>query len=238
MHETGHGLYDQGLDPKHEGTPRGFTVSLGVHESQSRLWENLVGRSMHFWRFAFPFLQAFFPEQTSDVTLEEWYAAVNDVRPTLIRVEADEVTYNLHIILRFQIEKDLIEGKVKVEDLPEIWTAKMEEYLGIRPGSAADGVLQDIHWSMGLIGYFPTYTLGNVYAAQIFDAAVRDIPNLYGEIEKGNLVVLKQWLNEKVHAPGQKYKPRELVEKVSGKPVDPEYLLGHLRQKYSELYKL
>jgi carboxypeptidase Taq len=236
IHEAGHGMYEQGFDPAHAGTPRATQTSLGIHESQSRMWENLIGRSLSFWKHAFPYLQAFFPEQTEDISMEDWYAAINDVRPSLIRVEADEVTYNLHIILRFEIEKSLLEGAIPVRDLPALWNEKMKEYLGIVPENDAQGVLQDIHWSLGLIGYFPTYTLGNLYAAQLFNAARETIPNLPQRIEAGDFLALKEWLNEKIHRPGQTYRAPKLVEVVTGKPPDPEYLLTHLGEKFSQLY--
>ncbi|MBD3235666.1 MAG: carboxypeptidase M32 [Candidatus Eisenbacteria bacterium] len=236
IHEAGHGLYDQGLDPAHHGTPRGESVSLGIHESQSRMWENLVGRSLPFWKFAFPFLQAFFPEQTADVTVEEWYAAVNDVRPSLIRVEADEVTYNLHIILRFEIEKALLDRTIEVADLPGIWNEKMRAYLGITPESDAVGVLQDVHWSMGLVGYFPTYALGNLYAAQLFAAAQKGIPDFWARIEGGEFQPLLAWLQEKIHRPGMTDRATELVERVSGEAPNPDYLIDHLRGKFAPLY--
>ena len=236
IHEAGHGLYDQGLDPQHQGTPRGSDVSLGIHESQSRMWENLVGRSLPFWKFAFPYLQAFFPEQTRDVSVEEWYASVNDVRASHIRVEADEVTYNLHIILRFEIEKALMEGSIQVSDLPGLWNAKMKEYLGVTPQNDAEGVLQDVHWSMGLVGYFPTYALGNLYAAQLFHAAQQQVPDLLARIEAGEFRALLEWLNGKIHRPGMTYRATEQIEEVTGEAPNADYLIAHLRSKFGPLY--
>ncbi len=236
LHEGGHALYEQGFDPAHLGTPRATATSHGIHESQSRLWENLVGRSLAFWEFAFPFLQAFFPEQTGDMTLEDWYPAVNDVRPTLIRVEADEVTYNLHIILRFELELALVENRLRVADLPAAWKAGMRELLGVEPPDDRQGVLQDVHWAMGLFGYFPTYALGNVYAAQFFAAALRAMPDLMVRLAGGDLLSLKSWTNERIHRPGQEYRAADLIEVVTGERPSAEHLVSHLRRKYSPLY--
>ncbi|MCK4412957.1 MAG: carboxypeptidase M32 [Candidatus Eisenbacteria sp.] len=236
VHEAGHGMYEQGFEVDHQGTPRAMAVSLGIHESQSRMWENLVARSLSFWKYAFPYLQAFFPEQTRDVSLEEWYAAVNDVRPSLIRVEADEVTYNLHVILRFEIEKELVEDRIKIADLPALWNQRFQDYLGIVPENDARGVLQDIHWSIGLVGYFPTYALGNLYAAQFFNTAQKEIPDLHERFAAGEFLTLREWLRTKIHAPGQTYRAGELVERVTGEPLDAKYLLTHLRQKFGSLY--
>ena len=216
IHEAGHGLYEQGLPADAIGTPAGASVSLGIHESQSRLWENMVGRSKAFWTHYLPKLQALFPQQLSAVDLDAFYAAVNQVEPSLIRVEADEVTYNLHILLRFELECDLIEGRVAVAELPEVWNERMEQYLGIRPPNDALGVLQDTHWSCGLLGYFPTYTLGNLYAAQFFHQAHQDLPDLEAQIAQGELGPLKTWLNEKIHARGARATASELVEEVTG----------------------
>ena len=236
IHEAGHGMYDQGLDPEHQSTPRAMAVSSGIHESQSRMWENLVARSLPFWQFAFPYFQAFFPDQTGDMKLEEWYAAVNDVRPSLIRVEADEVTYNLHIILRFEIERALVEKRISVSDLPGVWNEKMQEYLGVTPPNDGEGVLQDIHWSMGLFGYFPSYALGNLYAAQFFACAREAIPELIDRIGAGDFAPLKSWLNHKIHRRGRTYRAPELVQEVTGKPLSADYLIDHLRGKFGPLY--
>jgi len=236
LHEGGHALYEQGFDPAHLGTPRASAASLGIHESQSRMWENLVGRSLAFWEFAFPFLQAFFPDQTRDVTLEDWYPAINDVRPTCIRVEADEVTYNLHIILRFELERALIEGRLPVADLPGAWNEGLRELLGVEPPDDRQGVLQDIHWAMGLFGYFPTYALGNLYAAQLFETATREVPDLMGRLTRGDLLSLKSWANERIHRPGQEHRPVDLIRGVTGEEPSVEHLISHLRRKYSPLY--
>jgi carboxypeptidase Taq len=238
IHEGGHGLYDQGLDPRHYGTPLGDSVSLGIHESQSRLWENCVGRSRAFWRFFYPTLQHTFAQQLTGVDIEKFYTAINQVKPSLIRVEADELTYNLHIMLRFEIEQGLIEGHTQAEDLPDLWNMKMKEYLGIVPGRDAEGVLQDVHWSLGAFGYFPTYTLGNLYAVQFFDQARMEIPHLEDEIAAGRLMVLRQWLAQKIHRWGRMFTPDHLVKRVTGRPLSPEPFLTYMEKKYGELYRL
>ncbi len=238
IHEGGHGLYDQGLDPRYYGTPLGESVSLGIHESQSRLWENCVGRSRAFWRFFYPILQQTFPHQLRNVDMDQFYAAVNCVRPSLIRVEADELTYNLHIMLRFEIEQDLIEGRTQPEDLPGIWNRKMEEYLGITPKQDSEGVLQDVHWSLGSFGYFPTYTLGNLYAVQFYEQAKLEIPHLEDVIAAGQLMVLRRWLEQKIHRWGRMFTPDHLAQRVTGAGITPEPFLAYLEKKYGELYQL
>jgi carboxypeptidase Taq len=238
IHEGGHGLYDQGLDQRYFGTPLGDSVSLGIHESQSRLWENCVGRSRAFWRFFYPILQQTFHHQLRAVDVDQFYAAINCVKPSLIRVEADELTYNLHIMLRFEIEQDLLEGKSEPEDLPALWNQKMEEYLGITPKSDAEGVLQDVHWSLGAFGYFPTYTLGNLYAVQFFEQAKLEIPHLEDEIAAGQLMVLKRWLGQKIHRWGRMFTPDHLVQRVTGTSLSPEPFLAYVEKKYGELYQL
>jgi carboxypeptidase Taq len=238
IHEGGHGLYDQGLDPDHYGSPLGEAVSLGIHESQSRLWENCVGRSRAFWRFFYPILQQTFPHQLRAVDMERFYAAINRVKPSFIRVEADELTYNLHIMLRFEIEQDLIEGRTSPEELPEIWKAKMKAYLGITPTSDAEGVLQDVHWSFGAFGYFPTYTLGNLYAVQFYEQARIEIPHLEDEIAAGQLMVLRRWLGQKIHRWGRLFTPDRLCQRVTGTSLSPEPFLRYVERKYGELYRL
>ena len=238
IHEGGHGLYDQGLDPRYFGTPLGDSVSLGIHESQSRMWENCVGRSRPFWRFFYPMLQQTFHHQLRSLDGEQFYAAINRVKPSLIRVEADELTYNLHIMLRFEIEQDLIEGKTHPEDLPGIWNRKMEEYLGIVPSNDAEGVLQDVHWSFGAFGYFPTYTIGNLYSVQFYEQAKLEIPHLEDEIAAGQLMVLQRWLGQKIHRWGRMFTPDHLSRRVTGKSLDPEPFLSYVEKKYGELYKL
>lgn len=238
IHEGGHGLYDQGLDPRYYGTPLGESLSLGFHESQSRLWENCVGRSLPFWRCFYPMLQHTFPEQLTHVPLEKFYAAINRAAPSLIRVEADELTYNLHIMLRVEIEQALIEGRAQAEDLPGLWNEKMQSYLGIMPERDADGVLQDVHWSMGAFGYFPTYTLGNLYSVQFFEQAKQELPTLNEDIEAGNLMPLRRWLEQKIHRWGRMFTPDHLARRVTGSEVDPEPFMRYLEEKYGALYRL
>lgn len=238
LHEGGHGLYDQGLDPERYGTPLGDSLSLGIHESQSRLWENCVGRSRPFWHCFYPLLQQVFPDQLGGLAFELFYAAINRVQPSLIRVEADELTYNLHIMVRFEIELDLIEGRTRVEDLPAIWREKMKRFLGIVPERDADGVLQDVHWSLGAIGYFPTYTLGNLYAVQFYEQAKLEVPDLEGEIAAGRLTVLTRWLNQKIHRWGRMFSADHLVQRITGKPLSPEPFLNYLEKKFGEVYRL
>jgi len=238
IHEGGHGLYDQGLDQRYFGTPLGDSVSLGIHESQSRLWENCVGRSRPFWRFFYPVLQQTFQDQLRDVDVDQFYAAINRVRPSLIRVEADELTYNLHIMLRFEIEQALVEGRTQPEDLPAIWNQKMKDYLGIIPPSDTEGVLQDVHWSFGAFGYFPTYTLGNLYSVQFFEQAKLEIPQLEDEIAAGQLLNLRRWLEQKIHRWGRTFTPTHLAQRVTGSTVNPEPFLKYAERKYGELYQL
>ncbi|MFO0774349.1 MAG: carboxypeptidase M32 [Nitrospiraceae bacterium] len=238
IHEGGHGLYDQGLNPRHYGTPLGDSISLGIHESQSRLWENCVGRSKAFWRCFFPLLQQTFPEQLAGASMEQLYAAVNRVQPSFIRVEADELTYNLHVMLRFEIEQGLIEGHTKVADLPDLWRDKMRSYLNVVPERDADGVLQDIHWSMGSFGYFPTYTLGNLYSVQFYNQAKIELPNLERDIEGGRLTILRQWLQQKIHHWGRMFTAEKLVERITGGPLSPDPWLTYVENKYGELYKV
>lgn len=238
IHEGGHGLYDQGLDPRYYGSPLGESVSLGIHESQSRLWENCVGRSRAFWHCFYPILQQTFPQQLGTVPLDLFYAAINRASPSLIRVEADELTYNLHIMLRVEIEQALIENRVQPDDLPELWNEKMQSYLGIVPEQDAEGVLQDVHWSMGAFGYFPTYTLGNLYAVQFFEQAKQELPQLEEHIAAGQLVPLRRWLEQKIHRWGRMFTPDHLARRVTGKGVSPEPFLRYLEGKYRELYQL
>ena len=237
VHEAGHGMYEQGFNRALDRTLLSKAASLGVHESQSRLWENVVGRSRGFWTFWLPRLKAYFPTQLDGVDVETFYRAVNCVRPSLIRVEADEVTYNFHIFLRFEIENLMLEGKVQVGDLPELWNTKMEEYLGIRPPNDADGVLQDVHWSGGMIGYFPTYSLGNLLAAQFYNLAVSDLPDIPAQIERGEFAPLFDWMRRNIHNPGAKYTPGELVQRVTGGPIRTEPFLDYVRKKYGEIYQ-
>ena len=238
IHEGGHGLYDQGLDPRYYGTPLGESVSLGFHESQSRLWENCVGRSRAFWQCFYPMLQHTFPQQLTTVSLDQFYAAINRAVPSLIRVEADELTYNLHIMLRVEIEQALIEGRAQPEDLPGLWNEKMQSYLGVKPEGDADGVLQDVHWSMGAFGYFPTYTLGNLYSVQFFEQAQQELPHLHEDMTAGQLLPLRRWLEQKIHRWGRMFTPDHLARRVTGSRVNPEPFLRYLEKKYGELYRL
>ena len=238
MHEAGHALYTQGVNPGYARTPLDGGTSMGVHESQSRLWENLVGRSRPFWAYYYPKLREVFPVALKGVDAEGLYRAINVLEPSEIRVEADEVTYNLHILLRFELEAALIEGSLSVADLPAAWNAKMEEYLGIVPKNDSAGVLQDIHWADGLFGYFPTYTIGNVLSVQLFDAALKANPGIPEQIENGEFSVLLGWLRENVHRHGSRYFPEELIERVTGRHLDTAPYLSYLNNKFGELYEL
>jgi len=238
FHESGHALYEQGVNPAYARTPLGGGTSMGVHESQSRLWENLVGRSRMFWSHYYPKLQGVFPETLSGVDSETFYEAINVLSPSKIRVEADEVTYNLHILLRFELEVALIEDSLSVEDLPDAWNAKMEEYLCVAPKNDAEGVLQDIHWADGLFGYFPTYTVGNVLSVQFFEEALKAHPEIPTQMEKGEFSLLLSWLRENVHQHGSRYYPDELVWHATGRPLDTIPYLSYLKSKFGELHSL
>jgi carboxypeptidase Taq len=238
LHEAGHGIYEQGLPAEHYGLPLGEAISLGIHESQSRLWENLVGRSRAFWTHFFPLAQQRFPAALSDVKLDEFYFAISDVRPSLVRVEADEATYNLHILVRFELERALLDGDLQASDLPGAWNEKYRQYLGIVPPDNRDGVLQDVHWSAGLIGYFPTYSLGNLYASQFFAQAEAELGNLDGSFARGDFRLLFDWLHDRIHRHGQRYSAAELVQRVTGRPLSAGPLIEHLRAKLGPLYRL
>jgi carboxypeptidase Taq len=239
IHETGHALYEQGVDSAQLGTPLAEALSYGLHESQSRMWENLIARSLPFWKFFWPRLKETFPLQLSDVSAEQWVLAVNHVEPSLVRVEADEMTYDLHIILRFEIERDLFTGKLSVSDLPKVWNRKMEEYLGVvPPNDGKEGVLQDVHWSGGSFGYFPSYSLGNIAAAQLWYGLRRDIPNIERKIESGQVADILAWLRTHVHRPGRRYTRDELMQRATGKPLGTTDYGRYLTEKFSALYKL
>lgn len=238
LHEAGHGLYDQGLPRQQYGLPLGEDVSLGIHESQSRMWENQVGRSHAFWEHFYPQAQQAFPEALDAVERKAFYDAVNDVRPSLIRVEADEVTYNLHILIRFELEQALIEDRLQVVDLQGAWNEKYQHYLGITPPNDAEGVLQDVHWSAGLFGYFPTYALGNLYAAQFFRQAAADLGDLDAQFRQGDFAPLLAWLRQHIHRHGRRYSPAELTERITGQSLGHESLMSQLSQKYGEIYGL
>ncbi len=238
LHEAGHALYEQGLAPALERTPLADGASLGLHESQSRLWENLVGRSRPFWRHYFPQAQQRFPEALGGVSPEGFYRAVNKVAPSPIRVEADEVTYNLHIMLRFELERDLIEGALSVNDLPARWNDMMDNYLGLRPETDADGVLQDVHWALGAIGYFPTYALGNLMSVQLFEQARADLPELEAQIGRGQFGPLLGWLREHVHRHGRALEAPEILRRATGHPLRADDWLAYVRAKFGALYDL
>jgi carboxypeptidase Taq len=238
LHEAGHGIYEQGLDKDLYGLPTGQSASLGVHESQSRLWENHVGRSRAFWEHFYPQAQDVFGESLADVSLDDFHFAINDVRPSLIRTEADEVTYDLHVMIRFELEQALIGGDLAVADLPGAWNEKYREYLGIEPPQDADGVLQDVHWGACLFGYFPTYTLGNLYASQFMAKAEEDLGDLDAMYRRGEFSPLRDWFRTHVHRQGRRYSATELVERVTGKPLSPDALMNHLRTKFGPLYDL
>lgn len=235
IHEGGHALYEQGVYEDYENTPLAGGVSLGIHESQSRFWENQVGRSSAFLTWFAPTIQAFFQEQLGDTKTEDIIRLFNTVKPNLIRIESDEVTYNLHIALRFDLENKLINGKIKPKDLPELWKVNMKKLLGIVPETDADGVLQDVHWSYGNFGYFPTYTLGNLYAAQFTKKMQTEI-DLENKLISGDLGTILSWMRENIHRHGSLYWPNELVKKVTGEPLNPKYLVGYLKKKYTAIY--
>jgi carboxypeptidase Taq len=239
LHEAGHALYEQGIRMDFEGTPLAGGTSAGVHESQSRLWENIVGRSRGFWQFFYPRLQAVFPDQLGRVPPETFYRAINKVERSLIRTDADEVTYNLHVMMRFDFELELLEGKLEVGDLPEAWWERMKSDLGITPPDDRDGVLQDVHWYAGTIGgAFQGYTIGNVMSAQFFYSATRAHPEIGAEIEAGEFGTLHNWLRQNVYQHGRKYTAAELVERATGGPLSFEPYIRYLREKYGELYSL
>jgi carboxypeptidase Taq len=238
LHETGHGLYEQGLIRESFGMPCGETVSLGIHESQSRMWENFVGRSLSFWTHFYPQAQQHFPHPLGDVNISQFYSAINDIRPTFIRVEADEVTYNLHIMLRFELEQAMMSGDLPAEEIPAAWNKKIKDYLGIKVPSDAMGCLQDVHWSAGLIGYFPTYALGNMYAAQLFQQAATDLGDLDRQFENGDFKPLLEWLRSNIHHHGRRYSAAQLIERITKKPLSHQPLIDHLRNKLAPLYDL
>ena len=238
IHEGGHALYEQGFLPGDQRTVLGQAASLGIHESQSRMWENMIGRSLPFWSHYESKVKGYYPGQLDSLDANDLFRAVNAVQPSLIRVEADECTYNLHIILRFEIEAALIEGAMTVAEIPEVWNSKMKEYLGLDVPSDAEGCLQDIHWSHGSMGYFPTYALGNLYAAQLFEQIETDLPNLWTDVGRGAFGALLGWLRTNVHELGRRKLAPEIVEKVTGKAPSSEPYLRYLESKYSELYGL
>ncbi len=238
IHEAGHAMYNQGISTAIDRTPLWAGASPGVHESQSRLWENLVGRSQGFWKHFFPSLRKAFPDQLRDVDDDAFFRAVNRSHPSLIRVEADEVTYNMHVLLRFELENEMLEGRLKVNDLPEAWNEKVRSYLGIDVPNDREGVLQDIHWSFVAFGVFPGYTIGNLIGAQLMEKARIDIPDLAGQIENGEFASLLAWLRTNVHSHGRKFTPDELLERATGKPLTAGPWIAYVREKFGTLYDL
>ncbi len=237
IHEAGHGMYEQGVDPEFENTALAGGTSSGVHESQSRLWENIVGRSLGFWKFYYPKLQETFPDRLGSVTLDEFYKAINKVERSLIRTDADEVTYNLHVMLRFDLELDLLEGNIQAADMAEEWKIRFKNDMGVEVPNDKDGVLQDIHWyQSGIGGQFQGYTLGNVMGAQFYEAALKAHPEIPAQIEKGKFNTLHTWLKNMIYQHGSKYTANELMEKVTGKPLTTEPYIRYLKKKYGDIY--
>jgi len=238
VHEVGHALYEMGLNKKdHFGEPIAQAASLGIHESQSRIWENMVGRSFEFWEYFFPQAKAYFPDALKDVSLQDFYGAVNFVKPSFIRVDADEINYSLHVILRFDVERALIQRKITVKELPDFWNDKFYHYFGHQVDTHANGCLQDVHWSAGLFGYFPTYTLGNLYAAQFFAKAQEDIPDLLTQFSQGEFGSFLAWLRTNIHQHGFRYLPQDLCKKVTGKALSHHYFIDYLEKKFSHIYQ-
>lgn len=238
MHETGHALYEQGLPKDTLGTPLSLAIGMGMHESQSRLWENQVGRSRAFWKYWEPIYRKYFLKQLKSVDSDTLYHIVNAVHLNPIRVDSDEVTYNLHIILRYELERKLFDGSLKVKDLPKVWKQKSQDIIGLSPKNDTVGVLQDIHWSGGHFGYFPSYTIGNMIAAQLWYTLLKQIPNLEKQFENGDFSALLKWLRKNIHQHGQQYKTMELIEKVTGEKLNPKYLIKHLQERYLPLYTI
>ncbi|MGZ4112629.1 MAG: carboxypeptidase M32 [Tumebacillaceae bacterium] len=236
IHEGGHGMYEQNIGPELKGTLLSTGASMGVHESQSRFWENMIGRSREFWDRYYSDLQALFPENLANVSVDEFYKAINLVEPSLIRTEADELTYNLHIMIRYEIEKGLFSGEYKVRDLPRIWNEKMADYVGVVPESHSKGVLQDIHWSGGDFGYFVSYSLGNIYAAQLENALRKEIPDYKDRVKAGDLSEVKAWMNEKVYKWGMLKTPGEIMTAATGEEINADYLVRYLEEKYRAVY--
>lgn len=237
IHEGGHAIYEQDIPDELQGTLLAEGASMGIHESQSRFYENIIGKSKEFWKYFYPEAKKRF-EQFKDISFEEFYNGLNLVEPSLIRTEADELTYSIHVIIRYEIEKLLISGELEVKDLPKVWNEKYKEYLGVEPKCDAEGVLQDMHWSDGSFGYFPSYALGNLYGAQFLNIMKKDIPDLYSEIEKGNLHIVHEWLKENIHKYGAIYKPVELIKKVTGEELTAKYFIEYLNEKYKDIYNI
>jgi carboxypeptidase Taq len=238
IHECGHALYEQNISKELIGTPLCTGTSMGIHESQSRFWENMIGRSRPFWHRYYPKLQELYPDRLGNVPVEMFYKAINTVQPSLIRIEADELTYNLHIMIRYEIEKALFDGSLGVADLPAYWNAKYKEYLGVEPPNDGEGVLQDVHWSGGAFGYFPSYSLGNMYSAQFRRTIEKELGDLDDLTANGRFAELKDWLVERIYRYGKLQTPHEIVTRVTGEPLNPQYLIEYLSAKYGEIYGL
>lgn len=237
IHEAGHALYEMGIDKKKNfGAPVGESASLGIHESQSRMWENMVGRSRQFWTYFFPIAKSIFRDSLNGIEFEDFYAAINYVAPSYIRVEADEVTYNLHILLRFEMERAMLKGEIKAADIPGEWNSRFKKYIGIEVDNDANGCLQDVHWSAGLLGYFPTYALGNIYAAQFFAKVQSDIPDVTDKFAAGDFLTLREWLRTNIHQHGQRYRAQDLCQKVTGSKLDHKPMMAYLNAKFGEVY--
>jgi carboxypeptidase Taq len=239
LHEAGHALYELGINRDYEATPLAEGTSAGVHESQSRLWENIVGRSRGFWERFYPDLQATFPDQLGDTPLDTFYRAINKVKPSLIRTAADEVTYNLHVMMRFQFEQDLLDGKLAIRDLPDAWRERIQHDLGVTPPDDRDGVLQDVHWFSGYIGgSFQGYTLGNIMSGQIYEAALKAHPDIPEQIRAGEFGTLHHWLREQIYRHGSKFTAAEIIQQATGQPLSIDPYIAYLRRKYGEIYAL
>lgn len=238
IHEGGHALYEQGLPSSEYGLPLGSAASLAVHESQSRLWENCVGRSLGFWKYFYPHLQQYFPQPLGNVSLDAFYKGMNRVEPSLVRTEADEVTYHFHVMIRYEIEKQLIAGSLQAGKLDQVWNDYYKQYLGVTSPDDKQGVLQDVHWSHGMFGYFPTYSLGSFYAAQFFEQAVKDMPGLPAEVEQGEFEKLLDWLRVRVHIHGRRYTSEELCKRITGRGLDLNSFMNYIKAKYSIVYGL
>jgi carboxypeptidase Taq len=236
VHEGGHALYEMGLSPKYYGLPLGMPTSLGIHESQSRLWENQVGLSLAYWKINFPRMQELFPKALGDITVEQFYKAINQLEPNYLRTIADEIHYHLHVLIRYEIEKGLLDGTYEVETLDIAWNKKYKDFLGVEVPHATYGILQDVHWAEGLFGYFPTYSLGSFYAAQFYSKAKEDIPNLEEQIAEGNMAPLLDWLRYHIHQHGQKYTSEELCQRITGEGLNLRYFMEYAREKYSVIY--
>lgn len=238
IHECGHALYEQGLPVSDYGLPSGEFLSLAIHESQSRLWENNVGRSFPFWKYNFIALKNIFSDQLKDISVQQFYAAINTVKPSFIRTNADELTYHLHIMIRFELERDLFEGKISVAELKNAWNKKYYDYLGLKVENDSQGILQDVHWSHGMFGYFPTYSLGSMYAAQFFATAKKEINNLDAELELGNCMPLLNWLREKIHRHGKTFSAGQLCTSITGSELNIDFFMNYVKEKYANLYSI